>query len=116
MLFHRDYLQKAFSAVLLVILLAIHSVKLLHSHPTNTAFLIHSCGTAALDINDISETGNLSDCGICSYQLSKDADDLACVSDEPPATEHTIFNSLLLASHRFSFHAAFENRGPPSII
>ena len=116
MFFDRNYFKKAFSAILLVMLLAIHSIKLLHAHPTNTIFLNHSCNKAAFDINDKSETGNLSECSICSYQLSKDADEPACVSDAPPATEHAILNSLLLSSHGFSFHAAFENRGPPSII
>ena len=116
MLFDRDYIKKAFSAILLVMLLAIHSIKLLHSHPTNTIFLNHSCNKAALDINDNSETGNLSDCSICSYQLSKDADCLACVCDKGPATQHNIFNSFLLPFHKFSFHTAFENRGPPYII
>ena len=115
MLFDRDYIKKAFSAILLVMLLAIHSIKLLHSHPTNTIFLNHSCNNAALDTNDNSDTGNLSDCSICSYQLTKDADSLACVSNTAPATEHAIFNSFLLSFHRFSFHTAFENRGPPSI-
>jgi hypothetical protein len=117
MLFDCNYIKKSFSAILLVMLLAIHSIKLLHSsHPTNTAFLNHSCNKAALEINDISETANLSDCSICSYQLTKDADDLACASDTASATEHNIFNSFLLPFHKFSFHTAFENRGPPSII
>ena len=113
MLFDCNYIKKSFSAILLVMLLAIHSIKLLHSHPTNTAFLNHSCNKAALEINDISESANLSDCSICSYQLTKDVDDLACASDTAPATEHNIFNSFLVSFHKFSFHTAFENRGPP---
>ena len=116
MLFERNYIKKAFSAVLLVMLLGIHSIRLLHSHPTNTIFLNHSCNNEALDINDNSETANLSDCSICGYQLSKDADDLACVSDTALVTEHDIFNSFLISFDKFSFHTAFENRGPPSII
>ena len=82
MLFERNYIKKAFSAILLVMLLAIHSIRLLHSHPTNTIFLDHSCNNAALDINDNSETANLSDCSICSYQLGKDADDLVYASTQ----------------------------------
>ena len=116
MLFDRDYIKKAFSAILLVMLLAIHSTKLLHSHPPNTIFLDHSCSKAVLDIHDNAETGIASDCGICSYQLGKDADSLACVSDTEPAAEHNIFNSFFLSFHKFTFHTAFENRGPPSII
>lgn len=116
MLFERNYIKKAFSAILLVMLLAIHSTKLLHSHPANTIFLNHSCDNAALEINDNSVTAILSDCSICSYQLGKDADDLAYVLDTAPATEHNLFNSSLLPFHKFSFYTAFENRGPPSII
>lgn len=116
MLFDRDYIKKAFSAILLVMLLAIHSVKLLHAHPTNTIFLNHSCDKAVLDINDNAEAWSPSDCSICSYQLSKDADWLACISDTAPATEHNIFNPFLPSFDKFSFYTAFENRGPPSII
>ena len=116
MLFERNYIKKAFSAILLVMLLGIHSIRLLHSHPTNTIFLNHSCNISALDINDNSETANLADCSICSYHLGKDAEDLANASDTAPATEHIIFNSFLLSFHNFSFHIAFENRGPPTII
>jgi len=94
-------------------LLAIHSNKLLHSHPTNTIFSNHSCNKAALDVNDNSEVANLSDCSICSYQLGKDADDLAYASDTAPATEHDTFNSFIPSFHKLSFHIAFENRGPP---
>ena len=116
MLFDRDYIKKAFSAILLVMLLAIHSIKLLHSHSTNTIFLNHGCNKASLDISDNAETGNQSDCSICSYQLSKDADYLPCVPNPAPAIEHAVFDSFLLSFHKFSFHTAFENRGPPSII
>jgi len=116
MLFERNYFKKAFSATLLVMLLSIHSIRLLHSHPPNTIFLNHSCSNVALDINDNSETANLPDCSICSYQLGKDADDLAYVPDTALVTQHNIFNSFLLSFHKFSFHTAFENRGPPDII
>jgi len=116
MLFEHSYIKKAFSAILLVMLLGIHSIKLLHSHPTNPNFLNHNCNSTALEINDNSETANLSDCSICNYQLGKDADDLAYASVIAPATEHDVFNSFLLSSHKFSFHTGFENRGPPSII
>lgn len=116
MLFESNYIKKAFSAILLVMLLAIHSIKLLHSHQNNTTFLNHSCNSAAFEINDNSETANQSDCSICSYHLGKDVDELPYISDTILATEHNIFNSFLLSFHKFSFHTAFENRGPPSII
>jgi hypothetical protein len=116
MLFDRNYIKKAFSAILLVMLLSIHSIKLLHSHPTNTTFLIHSCNKAALDIDHNAETGNLSDCSICNYQLARDGDHLTCVYHTAPAIAYAIFNSFLLPFHKVSFNTAFENRGPPSLI
>jgi hypothetical protein len=115
MLFKREYTRKAFSAILLVMLLFIHSIKLLHTHPVNILFTGHSCKNASLDINDNSENGNSSDCSICNYQLSKDADDLTYVSNNNDVTEQNIFNSRLISFHKFSFHITFENRGPPSI-
>ena len=115
MLFKREYTRKAFSAILLVMLLFIHSIKLLHTHPVNIFFTGHSCNSTLLDINDGSENANSSDCSICNYQLSKDADDLTYVSNNNDVTEQNIFNSALISFHKFSFHTAFENRGPPSI-
>jgi len=95
-------------------LLFIHSIKLLHTHPVNIFFAGHSCNNASLNINDNSENVNSSNCSICNYQLSKDADDLTYVSNDNDVTEQNIFNSQLISFHKFSFHTAFENRGPPS--
>jgi hypothetical protein len=113
MLFKREYTRKAFSAILLVMLLFIHSIKLLHTHPINIFFAGHSCNNALLDINDDSENTNSSDCSICNYQLSKDADDLIYVPGDNNVTEQNVFNSRGASSRKFSFHTAFENRGPP---
>jgi len=116
-LFKNRYIHKCISAILLVVLLLIHSIKLLHTHSSNNSFSNHICSGNCFEINDDSDLGqSSSDCGICSYQLGKDADDLAHDPDTTPATELNIFNSFLLSFHKFSFHTAFENRGPPSII
>jgi len=114
MLFKREYTRKAFSAILLVMLLFIHSIKLLHTHPVNIFFADHSCKNASVGINDDSGNANSSDCSICNYQLSKDADDLTYFTNDNNVTEQNVFNSPLISFHKFSFHTAFENRGPPS--
>src|SRR5688572_10121742 len=116
MFFRSNSTRKAFSAILLVMLLFIHSVKLLHSHPANTFFPNHSCSKAAVDTDHGSDDVNSSDCGICSYQLNKDADGLACNTTDGDLTEQNIFRSQLISTHKFTFPTAFENRGPPSVI
>ena len=114
MLFKREYTRKAFSAILLVMLLFIHSIKLLHTHPVNIFFPDHSCNSILLGLNDNSENVNSSDCSICNYQLSKDADGLTYVTNDNKVSEQNIYNSQLISFHKFTFHTAFENRGPPS--
>ena len=100
------------SAVLLVMLLFIHSIKLLHKHPVNSFFSHDDCNNA-FDLNNSSEKINSSECSICSYQLSKDADDLVYPSFCNYKSEPIGFNIQLISFHKFSCHSAFENRGPP---
>ena len=74
MLFKSNYINKAISAAFLVLLLFIHSIKLLHTHSSNGFFSNHDCN--GLDEKDNFEFAkSTSDCSICSYQISKDADD-----------------------------------------
>jgi len=118
MFFKSNSSRKAFSALVLVLLLFIHSVKLLHSHPANSFLSNHGCSKAAIDIDIDRGSGNVnsSDCGICSYQLNKDADGLAYYPTGGDLTEQNIFRSQLISFHKFTFPAVFENRGPPSFI
>jgi hypothetical protein len=106
MLFKGNHTNKVNSAVLLAILLFIHSIKLLHSHPNDN-----------ISANSHPEIIKSSaDCGICSYQLNKDADDLVAHVFNDLQPEQNIFNSQLISFHRLSFHSAFETRGPPVMI
>jgi hypothetical protein len=115
MLYKSNYTNKAISAVLLVLLLFIHSIKLLHKHPGNNSFSNHNCNGNCLEKNDNSDFAkSSSDCSICSYQLSKDADDLVYPTSNICKPEQQLFNTQLISFHKFSFHTAFENRGPPS--
>jgi hypothetical protein len=116
MFFRRTYIHKAISAVLLVLLLFIHSVKLLHTHSSNIFFSNHDCKGNGLDKNDHSQvTKSTADCSICSYQLGKDADDLVYPVSDICNSEQELFNTQLISFHKLSFHTAFENRGPPGI-
>ena len=109
MFFKRNYINKAISTVLLVMLLFIHSIKLLHTHSLNQI-----CTNNVIDKNQHTEITKISsDCNICSYQLSKDADDLIYNEYNDRKPEQNIFNTTLTSFHKFSFYSAFENRGPP---
>ena len=116
MLFKGNHINKAISAALLVLLLLIHSIKLLHTHSNNSFFLNHSCKGNEPDKNDHSQVAkSFADCSICSYQLGKDADDLVYPASDICNPERQLFNTPLLSFHKLSFHTAFENRGPPGI-
>ncbi len=105
MLFKRNHINKAVSAILLVMLLFIHSVKLLHTHTgdhlskNNQSVIIKSSA----------------DCSICSYQLSKDADDVVHLSFCEYEPQSVNFDTPLISFHKNSFHTAFENLGPPNL-
>ncbi len=105
MFFGNKYLIKAVASLLLVSLLLIHSLKLLHSHPT------------VLSLNDVHKHSAVvkdnSHCSICSYQLAKDADDKFCAEIQDVGTALTKYDPQLTTSYTVSFHPAFESRGPP---
>jgi len=109
MLFGHSNINKAVSSLLLVILLLIHSVKLLHSHAANT-----------FSSNEIHKHGsivkNLSDCSICNYQLAKDIDDPFCYHEEACTPRTSISNSQLIEFYKGISYSAFESRGPPARI
>jgi len=112
MLFKSNYINKAISAALLVLLLFIHSIKLLHTHSGNNFFSNHDCnGLEKKNSYDFAKAS--SECSICSYQLSKDADDLVYPAFCNPCHEQINFNTRLISFQIFYFHTAVENRGPP---
>jgi len=115
MLFKSNYIKKAFSAILLVMLLFIHSIKLLHTHSSSQIFSNEACKNT-LPGNDHEITKTLSDCSICSYQPGKDADDLVypCFVEHDPV--QNIFNTRLIPFHKLTLLSAFESRGPPFLI
>lgn len=117
MLFNGNYIKKAISSVLLVILLLIHSIKLLHTHSGNNSFANHNCIGNCFEKNDNAELAkSSSDCSICNYQLTKDADDLVYPAFFSPITEQLTFNTSLISFHKLSHPSSLENRGPPANI
>ena len=117
MLFTKHYINKVVSGSLLIVLLFVHSIKLLHSHPY-----------AQLSSGAVSEKGSFDkksnshiskitvDCEICSYQLTKDADNSVFLPGSDLIAVQSNFNSSLITSGIFSFLSSYESRGPPDRI
>ncbi|HKC35053.1 MAG TPA: hypothetical protein VKB95_03290 [Chitinophagaceae bacterium] len=114
MFFKRNHNNKAISTALLVLLLFIHSIKLLHTHSSDTFLSNDSRHGGFNDNSNVVKPS--SDCSICSYQLSKDADDLVYPSFCNPVIDQIDFSTRLISFHKFSFPSVLENRGPPAIM
>ena len=98
-------------------LLFIHSVKLLHTHSISQIFSNEGCKNNITGKEHHTEITKIpSDCNVCSYQLTKDTDDLNYPGSVDPDGKQSIFNTRLIAFHKLSLPSAFENRGPPYII
>ena len=96
-------------------LLLIHSIKLLHTHQGNNSFSHHICSGICFEKNDNSDLeGSFSDCGICNYQLTKDADDLVYPEFCNPVIEQNVLITRSISFHKFSHPSGLENRGPPA--
>jgi len=114
-LFKNRYIHKCISAILLVMLLLIHSIKLLHTHQGNSSFSHHNCLGNCFEKNDNSDLAkSSSDCGICNYQLTRDADDLVYSFLRIPVTERIDLITPSISFHKFSFPSTLESRGPPA--
>lgn len=115
MLFKSNYIKKRVSAILLVTLLFIHSIKLLHTHSNNDSFSTHNCRGNCFEKNDNSDLTNpSSDCSICNYQLTRDTDDLVYPAFISFVSEPPIFHARIFSFQRFSHPSSLEDRGPPA--
>ncbi|HLF45086.1 MAG TPA: hypothetical protein VI548_01590 [Chitinophagaceae bacterium] len=115
MLFNRNHINRAVAGALLFALIFIHGVKLLHKHSFNLL-----AATPFTIITDATHTQHstsfyfYSECDICNYQLTKDADNFVSKLVSPyavPLIDHHSSLSLFQESAPFS---SFENRGPPA--
>jgi len=116
-LFKNNYIHKCISAILLVVLLLIHSIKLLHTHSSNNSFSNHICSGNCFEKSKVSNSGkSSSDCDICNYQLTKDADDLKEPAFCSLITQQIDLCTRSISFHKFSYPSVLENRGPPAQI
>ena len=114
-LFKNRYIHKCISAILLVVLLLIHSIKLLHTHSSNNSFSNHFCNGNCFEKNDNSDLAkSSSDCSICNYQLTKDADDLKDLAFCSPIIQRMDLSTRSISFQKFSHPSALEDRGPPA--
>ena len=98
-------------------LLLIHSIKLLHTHQGNSSFSHHDCSGNCFEKNESSDPAkSFSDCGICNYQLTKDADDLVYPGSWNPVIEQKGQIARSSSFDIFSHPSTLENRGPPFLI
>ena len=98
-------------------LLLIHSIKLLHTHSRDNSFSNHICSGNCFEKNDASDLAkSSSDCSICNYQLTKDADDLVYPEFCNPITEQYSLITRSISFDKFSRPSSLENRGPPDNI
>lgn len=98
-------------------LLLIHSIKLLHIHQGNNRFSHHDCSGDCFEQNDNSDLAkSFSDCSICNYQLTKDADDLVYPEFCSLVIEQNDLVTRSILFDKFSFSSTVEDRGPPVLI
>jgi hypothetical protein len=114
---NRSYLKKISAGILLIVLLFIHSVKLLHSH----AYL-PLCEDHAVENSDRelagSETISIQpgDCVVCAYHLNKDSDAVTSFQQIVFYTYIPDRSVLVLDSPYTAFSFVIETRGPPALI
>ena len=115
MLWSKDYINRFFSGTLLILLLLVHSVKLLHSHPDTRFFATKSAKPASFDqLTNNDETKLPADCEICNYQITKDTDGTFSFIEYSSKIEQlSFYNEYILASPRV-FHSVSASRGPPA--
>jgi hypothetical protein len=100
-----------------VTLLLIHSIKLLHTHQGNNFFSHHDCSGICIEKNDNSDLArSSSDCGICNYQLTKDADDFVYPGSWNSIIEQKDLLERSISFEKFSHPSSLEDRGPPVLV
>ena len=115
-LYSKHHINKIFSGSLLIVLLFVHSVKLLHSHPYNQGF--HNISGKEISFNKIISNDNSkfsSECEICSYQITKDTDDAFSFIEYDCKVDQLSFFNQDICSGLQIFCSTSESRGPPLI-
>jgi hypothetical protein len=114
MFLERTHIKKIVSTIFLILLLFVHSVKLLHTHSYNTFFTRSAGNETIFNKSYISDVGkHPSDCEICNYQITKDADHLIFVSNSDFNKESVSYTTVFILHRSLPFFSSFESRGPP---
>lgn len=117
MFFACDYKKKAISCALLIILLLIHSIRLLHSHSNIQIAAGTDSSPGGVDLKHQAEiVKSFQDCTICSYQPARDADDKSFLPGDFYHKAENIFLPAINIITPVSFPASFESRGPPCAV
>src|SRR5690242_14916792 len=113
MLWSKHNINKFFSGTLLIVLLFVHSVKLLHSHPQ--FYATKSDNTSSFEqVKKNSEIKLATDCEICNYQVTKDTDNaFSFIEHNCKIETASFYNEFILGSPKI-FYSTSESRGPPS--
>ena len=117
MLFKKNHINKTAAGALLIVLLFIHSVKLLHNHSYKQIAdteCRHSSDQNKLTTESVSPVPG--DCDICNYQPAKDSDNLICIFAFHFSAAPAIFNAPLISFKKSGSFTSFETRGPPAAI
>jgi hypothetical protein len=114
---YRSYLKKISAGILLIVLLFIHSVKLLHSHAYLPFCINHAAESSDREIAG-SETVSIhpGDCVVCAYHLNKDSDAVTSFQHTVFYTYNPIRSALFLDSPNIAFLFVIETRGPPALV
>ena len=107
-----SYVNKAMAVTMLFMLLLVHSIKLLHGH---SGYFSNDHKSNVVDLNN-NDHPSSTDCGICSYQLGKDADDVVFVAGAGIVQAGDILNENNSSFYTASLVSFFESRGPPACL
>jgi len=114
MFFAHDNKRKVISCFLLIILLAIHSIKLLHNHSNVQITPGAGLATGSIDVqHKAAFVKSFQDCTVCSYQPAKDADDKIFTAEDIHYPVGCKTLPTLTVFSPVAFPASFESRGPP---
>jgi hypothetical protein len=117
-LFSRNHINKAAAATLLIVLLFIHSVKLLHSHSLKkqVSFSGSSAKYSTCEKGSESVTQSFKECAVCHYQPARDSDNLMAASYNSLQTLYKVYSSITVSVDVLHHFSSFETRGPPVLI
>jgi hypothetical protein len=114
-LFSRNHINKAAAATLLIVLLFIHSVKLLHSHSLQKQ--VSSSGRAEKYSNCEegfeSVSPSINECAVCHYQPARDTDNLMAAPFTGLRVLYPLYTSFAVPLDHVHHFSSFETRGPP---